>query len=96
MVTVPVADVDRAKAFFVEQLGCTVEQDIQVDPTHRFVELIPSGSACSIAQTTGYIDSQPGTLKGCSSTLTTSMAPTRSCLHAVSLFPMSRSRAIWS
>jgi catechol 2,3-dioxygenase-like lactoylglutathione lyase family enzyme len=31
MVTVPVADVDRAKAFYAEQLGFTVEQDVRVD-----------------------------------------------------------------
>ena len=30
LVTVPVADVDRAKAFYVEQVGFSVEQDVQV------------------------------------------------------------------
>ena len=64
MVTVPVSDVDRAKAFYVERLDFTVEQDVQVDPTHRFVELLPSGSACSIALTSGYVDSPPGSMKG--------------------------------
>lgn len=63
MVTVPVADVDRAKAFYVEQLGFTVEQDVRIDATHRFVELVPSGSACTIALTEGYVDSRPGSLK---------------------------------
>jgi uncharacterized glyoxalase superfamily protein PhnB len=37
---------------------------VQVDENHRFVELMPPGSPCSIALTTGYIDSQPGCLKG--------------------------------
>jgi catechol 2,3-dioxygenase-like lactoylglutathione lyase family enzyme len=64
MVTVPVSDVDRAKAFYVEQLGFTVEQDVLVDLAHRFVELVPSGSGCTIALTMGYIDSQPGSLRG--------------------------------
>jgi len=64
MVTVPVSDVDRAKAFYEEQFGCTVEQDVEVDATHRFVELMPPGSACTIALTSGYVDSQPGSLKG--------------------------------
>jgi len=64
MVTVPVSDVDRAKAFYQEQLACTVEQDVHVDATHRFVELVPPGSACTIALTSGYVDSQPGSLKG--------------------------------
>jgi len=64
LVSVPVADVDRAKAFYVDQVGFGVEQDVQVDENHRFVELMPPGSPCSIALTTGYIDSQPGCLKG--------------------------------
>ena len=64
LVSVPVADVDRAKAFYVDQVGFSVEQDVQVDENHRFVELMPPGSPCSIALTTGYIDSKPGSLKG--------------------------------
>ena len=64
LVSVAVADVDRAKAFYVDQVGFGVEQDVQVDENHRFVELMPPGSPCSIALTTGYIDSQPGCLKG--------------------------------
>jgi predicted enzyme related to lactoylglutathione lyase len=62
--SVPVADVDRAKAFYVDQVGFGVEQDVQVDENHRFVELMPPGSPCSVALTAGYIDSQPGCLKG--------------------------------
>jgi catechol 2,3-dioxygenase-like lactoylglutathione lyase family enzyme len=64
LVTVPVSDVDRAKAFYVDQAGFRVEQDRQVDETHRFVELLPLGSPCSIALTAGYVDTAPGTLKG--------------------------------
>jgi predicted enzyme related to lactoylglutathione lyase len=64
LVTVPVSDVDRAKAFYVDQAGFTTEQDVQVDDEHRFVELMPPGSPCSIALTTGYVDSEPGSLKG--------------------------------
>jgi predicted enzyme related to lactoylglutathione lyase len=64
LVTIPVSDVDRAKAFYVEQAGFTTEQDVQVDDEHRFVELMPPGSPCSIALTTGYVDSQPGSLRG--------------------------------
>ena len=64
MVTVPVSDVDRAKSFYVDQLGFTVNQDVQVDASHRFVELVPSGSACTIALTLGYVDSLPGSLRG--------------------------------
>lgn len=64
LVTVPVSDVDRAKAFYVDQAGFSVEQDVYVDETHRFVELMPPGSPCSIALTAGYVDSVPGSLKG--------------------------------
>ena len=64
LVTVPVADVDRAMAFYADQLGFVVEQDVRVDPDHRFVELLPPGSACSIALTTGYVDAPPGSLRG--------------------------------
>jgi predicted enzyme related to lactoylglutathione lyase len=64
LVTVPVADVDRAKAFYADQVGFRVEQDVRVDDGHRFVELVPPGSACSIALTAGYIDAVPGSLQG--------------------------------
>ena len=63
MVTVPVANVDRAVAFYVG-LGFGVAQDVQVDAAHRFVELVPPGSPCTIALTQGYVDSAPGSLKG--------------------------------
>ncbi len=64
LVTVPVADVDRAKAFYVDRVGFTDEQDHLVDEAHRFVELTPPGSPCSIALTNGYVDSEPGSLQG--------------------------------
>lgn len=64
LVTVPVADVDRAKDFYVNQVGFGVEQDHRIDASHRFVELTPPGSSCSIALTAGYVDAQPGSLQG--------------------------------
>jgi predicted enzyme related to lactoylglutathione lyase len=64
LVTVPVSDVDRAKAFYVDQVGFSSEQDVQVDDEHRFVELMPPGSPCSIALTTGYVEAEPGSLQG--------------------------------
>ena len=64
LVTVPVADIDRAKAFYVDQVGFSSAQDIRVDEAHRFVELTPPGSSCSIALTIGYVDSEPGSLQG--------------------------------
>lgn len=64
MVTVPVADVDRAKAFHVDQVGFDVEQDVRIDEDHCFVELLPPGSPCSIALTAGFVDAAPGSLRG--------------------------------
>jgi mannose-6-phosphate isomerase-like protein (cupin superfamily) len=37
---------------------------VQVDDEHRFVELMPPGAPCSIALTTGHVDSEPGSLQG--------------------------------
>jgi catechol 2,3-dioxygenase-like lactoylglutathione lyase family enzyme len=64
LVAVPVTDVDRAKAFYTEQLGFNADHDIQVDDNMRFIQLTPPGSACSIALGTGIIDTAPGSLGG--------------------------------
>jgi catechol 2,3-dioxygenase-like lactoylglutathione lyase family enzyme len=64
MVTVPVANVDVAKQFYVDRLGFTVVQDRVIDAEHRFVELEPPGSQCTIALTAGYVDATPGSLRG--------------------------------
>ena len=48
LVQVPVSDVDRAKAFYVDQVGFNADHDHQVTDDLRFVQLTPPGSACSI------------------------------------------------
>ena len=48
LVAVPVTDVDRAKAFYVDQVGFNADHDQQVTDELRFVQLTPPGSACSI------------------------------------------------
>ena len=48
LVQVPVSDIDRAKAFYVEKVGFTADEDHQVTDELRFVQLTPPGSACSI------------------------------------------------
>jgi catechol 2,3-dioxygenase-like lactoylglutathione lyase family enzyme len=48
LVSIPVADVDRAKAFYVDQCGFNADHDHQVTDDLRFVQLTPPGSACSI------------------------------------------------
>jgi predicted enzyme related to lactoylglutathione lyase len=64
LVAVPVSDVDRAKAFYVDQVGFVADVDQTVSEDIRFVQLTPPGSACSIAFGRGIVDSAPGSLKG--------------------------------
>jgi predicted enzyme related to lactoylglutathione lyase len=64
LITVPVTDVDRAKAFYTEQAGFVAEHDHQVDETLRFVQLTPPGSSCSIAIGQGLTWSAPGSMAG--------------------------------
>ncbi len=64
LVYVPVTDVDRAKAFYVEKIGFNADHDHQVNPELRFVQLTPPGSACSIAIGTGLTEMAPGSVKG--------------------------------
>jgi catechol 2,3-dioxygenase-like lactoylglutathione lyase family enzyme len=65
VVVVPVADVDRAKAFYAEQLGFNVDHDVEVIEGNRVVQLTPPGSGCSIVVRDGTAaDMQPGSLKG--------------------------------
>jgi predicted enzyme related to lactoylglutathione lyase len=63
LVQVPVADVDRAKAFYV-QAGFVEEHDHQVSDELRFVQLTPPGSACSISLTSGAHGMEPGSIEG--------------------------------
>ena len=64
LVAIPVSDVDRAKAFYAEQVGFNADHDHQVSDELRFVQMTPPGSACSIAMGTGIVDTPPGSLQG--------------------------------
>jgi predicted enzyme related to lactoylglutathione lyase len=64
LVQVPVADIDRAKAFYTERLGFSEDIDAQPTDEIRFVQLTPPGSACSIALTSGAHQMAPGSLDG--------------------------------
>ena len=67
LVPIPVADVDRAKAFYVERLGFVEDVDVRPAEGVRVVQLTPPGSACSIGMGTGlpaYDDMAPGAIKG--------------------------------
>ncbi len=64
LVAIPVTDVDRAKAFYVDQVGFNDDHDYQVNEDLRFVQLTPPGSACSVVLGTGITDMPPGSQRG--------------------------------
>jgi catechol 2,3-dioxygenase-like lactoylglutathione lyase family enzyme len=64
LVAVPVSDVDRAKAFYVDQAGFTLDHDHTISDDLRFVQLTPPGSACSITIGKGVTDAAPGSYRG--------------------------------
>ena len=65
VVVVPVADVDRAKAFYAERLAFNVDHDTTVSEGNRIVQLTPPGSGCSIVIGAGVVpDMPPGSLRG--------------------------------
>lgn len=63
LVFVPVADVDRAVAFYGDTLGWSVDHDATVSESQRFVQVTPPGSACSIAFGVGIGDDEPGSMR---------------------------------
>lgn len=62
LVSIPVTDVERAKAFYV-QAGFVLDHDHTVTDSLRFVQLTPPGSACSIALGTGLTDAPVGSAR---------------------------------
>ena len=64
LVAVPVSDVDRAKAFYVDKIGFNPDHDHKVSDDLRFVQLTPPGSGCSIAIGQGLTGAKPGSVEG--------------------------------
>ena len=65
VVVVPVSDIDRAKAFYADQVGFAVDFDMVMNDQVRLVQLTPPGSGCSIVIGRGAVpDMPPGSLKG--------------------------------
>ena len=62
LIVVPVSDVDRAKAFYVDQAGFVLDVDFSAGDDFRVVQLTPPGSACSIALMRNT--QAPGSLQG--------------------------------
>jgi catechol 2,3-dioxygenase-like lactoylglutathione lyase family enzyme len=64
LVLLPVADVDRAKDFYVEQCGFALDVDHRAGESFRVVQLTPPGSSCSVTVGTGLLDTPPGSVRG--------------------------------
>ena len=64
VVVVPVADVDRAVAFYRDGIGFVLDHDITVSETVRFAQLTPPGSGCSVVVSRGMVDMAPGSQRG--------------------------------
>ena len=66
LVPVPVSDIDRAKAFYVDRAGFNADHDVRPGGPVRVVQLTPPGSACSIVLSSGLpgIEMPPGSLRG--------------------------------
>src|SRR5262245_26069412 len=64
LVLLPVSDVDRAKAFYVDRAGFTLDVDHQPSEDFRVVQLTPPGSACSVTIGLGLTTATPGSIEG--------------------------------
>ncbi|HEY8644130.1 MAG TPA: VOC family protein [Candidatus Dormibacteraeota bacterium] len=64
LVLIPVSDVDRAKAFYVEKCGFALAVDHRAGDDFRVVQLDPPGSACSISIGIGITDAAAGSVRG--------------------------------
>ena len=70
VVTLPVSDVDKAKAFYTQQVGFTLDVDYYPASGFRVVQFTPPGSACSVQLGTGLTDAVPGAVRNTYLTVT--------------------------
>ncbi len=63
-IVIPVSDVDRAKAFYTERCGFSMDVDHKASEAFRVVQCTPPGSACSITFGVGVSQAQPGSYSG--------------------------------
>ena len=64
VVVVPVADVDRAKLFYAQQLGFRLDADFPIRDGYRIVQVTPPGSGCSVIFGDGLSAVPPGSFQG--------------------------------
>src|ERR1700730_1787741 len=64
LVLIPVTDVDRAKKFYLENMGFVLIVDTPIGPEQRVVQVVPPGSECAIGFGTGITSAAPGSAQG--------------------------------
>lgn len=66
LIPLPVADVDRAVAFYADKLGFNKDFDVEPSEGVRVVQLTPEGSGCSVGFGTGLAAyaGEPGSVRG--------------------------------
>jgi catechol 2,3-dioxygenase-like lactoylglutathione lyase family enzyme len=79
VITLPVADVDRAMRFYVDRVGFTLDVDYAPNDAFRVVQLTPPGSGCSIQIGKGPTDALSGSLRNIY-LVVTDLEAARSCL----------------
>lgn len=60
LVLLRVSDVDRARAFYTEKAGFSLDADVSRGDDFRFVQCTPPGSACSVAFGVGLTEGDLG------------------------------------
>jgi catechol 2,3-dioxygenase-like lactoylglutathione lyase family enzyme len=63
VIPLPVSDVERARRFYVDQVGFTLDVDYSPNDVFRVVQLTPPGSCCSIQMGKGLTDAPVGSLR---------------------------------
>jgi catechol 2,3-dioxygenase-like lactoylglutathione lyase family enzyme len=64
VMSVPVSDPDRSKAFYMEELGFELVMDNEFGPGLRWVMLRPPGGGTAVTLTTWFDTMPPGALRG--------------------------------
>jgi catechol 2,3-dioxygenase-like lactoylglutathione lyase family enzyme len=64
LMQIPVTDVDRAKAFYLDRVGCSLVVDRDIEDRKRIVQVLPPGSACAVGFGVGVTDAPPGSAQG--------------------------------
>ena len=64
LISLPVADQDRSRDFYVDVLGFDLVRDNPMGPDQRWVQVAPKGAWTSITLVTWFPTMPPGSVKG--------------------------------